>query len=105
MSNFIVTYSIKTLNNRSSHISDGELEIVGNASNKTTITAHNHGALIVNEDQALDLLNMSTTPRTDKGAAVLLSGSGALVVKGNLTGIDGIDVAKIKTGTQAAKTL
>ena len=82
-------------------ISAGELEIVGNASNKTTITAHNHGALIVNEDQALDLLNMSTTPRTNSGSAVHLSGTGAFVVKGNLSGINGIDVAKIKKGTTA----
>ena len=82
-------------------ISAGELDIVGDDSNKTTITAHNHGALIVNEDQALDLLNMSTNPRTNNGAAVHLSGSGAFVVKGDLTGTDGINVAKIKKGTDA----
>ena len=82
-------------------ISAGELEIIGDGTNKTTITAHNHGALIVNEDQALDLLNMSTTARTNNGAAVHLSGSGAFVVKGDLTGTDGIDVAKIKKGTDA----
>ena len=84
-------------------ISAGELEIVNNASNMTTITVKNYGALVVNEDQALDILNMSATPREESGAAVLLSGNGALVVKGDLTGTDGINVAKIKAATSAAK--
>ena len=81
-------------------ISAGELDIVNNARNMTTITVKNNGALVVNEDQALDILNMSATPRAASGAAVLLSGHGAFVVKGDLTGTDGIDVAKIKSGTQ-----
>ena len=83
-------------------ISAGELNIVNNARNMTTITVKDYGALVVNGDQALDILNMSTTPREASGAGVLLSGHGAFVVKGNLTGIDGIDVAKIKAGTQAS---
>ena len=82
-------------------ISAGELEIVNNASNKTNITVKDYGALIVNEDQALDILNMSTTQRAASGAAVLLSGHGAFVVKGDLTGTDGINVTKIKAGKNA----
>ena len=83
-------------------ISAGELEIVNSQSNLSTITAHSHGALIVNEDQALDLLNMSATARQNSGAAVLLSGNGGFVVKGDLKGTDGINVAKIKAGTTAS---
>lgn len=83
-------------------ISAGELNIVNNASNMTTITVKDYGALVVNEDQALDILNMSATPREESGAGVLLSGHGAFVVKGNLTGTDGIEVAKIKSGNSAA---
>ena len=83
-------------------ISAGELEIVNSQSNLSTITAHSHGALIVNEDQALDLLNMSATARQNSGAAVLLSGNGGFVVKGDLKGTDGINVAKIKAGTAAS---
>ena len=83
-------------------ISAGELEIVDSSSAMTTITAHSHGALIVSEDQALDILNMSATPRQNSGAAVLLSGNGGFVVKGDLKGIDGIDVAKIKSGNAAS---
>ena len=83
-------------------ISAGELEIVNSSSAMTTITAHTNGALIVSEDQALDLLNMSATARQNSGAAVLLSGNGGFVVKGDLKGIDGIDVAKIKSGNAAS---
>ena len=84
-------------------ISAGELDIVNNASNMTTITVKDYGALVVNEDQALDILNMSATTRAASGAGVLLSGHGAFVVNGDLTGTDGINVAKIKAGKTAAK--
>ena len=91
------------------NISAADLKIVGHASNYSKITVGAHGTLVVNADQALDIINLANDEelhRTNSGASVLLSG-GTLQVNGDFAaagGTKGVSVTKLVSGDAIAAT-
>ena len=91
------------------NISAADLDIVDDASNYSKITVGAHGTLVVNADQALDIINLANDEalrRTHSGASVLLSG-GTLQVNGDFAeagGTKGVSVTKLVSGDSIALT-